>query len=224
MNNQLSKSNIEEYEDTRLGMKVRNFSEEDIESYNHKNGVVVTEVSRGSLAEVVGIANGDLIISINRKPIKNVSEYKKIITGFPKGAIINLMIEREGDTFFMAIEAQLTIRGMITMQKLFYNNFEIKGLTIKNRIMMSPMCMYSADNEGMANDWHFVHYTTRAIGGVGLIMQEATAVEKRGRISACDLGLWDDKQTEPLKKIVNAVHSHNCKIGVQLAHAGRNAK
>jgi Do/DeqQ family serine protease len=100
---QLSKSNLEEYEDNRLGVKVRNFSEEDGDNYNHKSGVVITEVSRGSLAEVVGIANGDLIISINRKTIKNVSEYKKMITGFPKGAIINLMIEREGDTFFMAM-------------------------------------------------------------------------------------------------------------------------
>jgi len=85
------------------------------------------------------------------------------------------------------------------MSKLF-TAFEVKGLKLKNRIMMSPMCMYSAGQEGRATDWHFVHYATRAVGGVGLIMQEATAVEKRGRITANDLGLWDDSHIEPLKK------------------------
>lgn len=106
------------------------------------------------------------------------------------------------------------------MSKLF-EEFSLKGLKIKNRIMMSPMCMYSAKDDGKPNDWHFVHYATRAVGGVGLIMQEATAVEKRGRISANDLGLWEDSQIEPLKKIVDYVHSLGCKMGVQLAHAGR---
>ncbi|MDI6600586.1 MAG: NADPH dehydrogenase NamA [Thermoanaerobacteraceae bacterium] len=109
------------------------------------------------------------------------------------------------------------------MSKLF-TPYEIKGLKLKNRIMMSPMCMYSAGDDGQANDWHFVHYGTRAMGGVGLIMQEATAVERRGRITANDLGLWDDSQIGPLKKIVDFVHSTGCKMGVQLAHAGRKCE
>jgi len=109
------------------------------------------------------------------------------------------------------------------MSKLF-TPFEVKGLKLKNRIMMSPMCMYSAGQEGRTTDWHFVHYATRAIGGVGLIMQEATAVEKRGRITANDLGLWDDSHIEPLKKIVDFIHSIGCKMGVQLAHAGRKCE
>ncbi|RKL61986.1 NADPH dehydrogenase NamA [Thermoanaerobacteraceae bacterium SP2] len=106
------------------------------------------------------------------------------------------------------------------MSKLF-EKFSLRGLKLKNRIMMSPMCMYSAGDDGKPNDWHFAHYAARAVGGVGLIMQEATAVEKRGRISANDLGLWEDSQIEPLKKIVDFVHSMGCRMGVQLAHAGR---
>lgn len=78
---------------------------------------------------------------------------------------------------------------------------KIKDITIKNRIMMSPMCMYSASTDGMPNDWHIVHYATRAIGGVGLIMQEATAVESRGRITDHDLGIWNDEQVKELKKL-----------------------
>jgi len=106
------------------------------------------------------------------------------------------------------------------MNKLF-TPFKLKGLEFKNRIMMSPMCMYSAGDDGKPTDWHFVHYGTRAMGGIGLIMQEATAVERRGRITANDLGLWDDSQVEPLKRIVDFVHSIGCNMGVQLAHAGR---
>lgn len=109
------------------------------------------------------------------------------------------------------------------MSKLF-SSFKIKNLEIKNRIVMAPMCMYSADNEGIANDWHYVHYTSRAIGGVGLILQEATAVESRGRITSNDLGLWDDNQIEGLKKIVEAVKKNGSLMGVQLAHAGRKCE
>jgi NADH:flavin oxidoreductase / NADH oxidase family. len=84
---------------------------------------------------------------------------------------------------------------------MLFTPLKIKSVTIKNRIMMSPMCQYSADTDGLANNWHFVHYVTRAIGGVGLIMMEATAVESRGRITDNDLGLWNDEQIEPLKKL-----------------------
>lgn len=87
---------------------------------------------------------------------------------------------------------------------------------------MSPMCQYSA-TDGLANSWHQVHYGSRAIGGVGLIMQEATAVCPEGRISYGDLGIWSDAHAQALKPVVDFVHAHNSKIGIQLAHAGRKA-
>ncbi len=108
------------------------------------------------------------------------------------------------------------------MTKLF-SNFELKGMELKNRIVMPPMCMYTAE-DGMANDWHFVHYTTRAVGGVGLIIFEATGVESRGRISDRDLGLWKDEQVEGLRKIVSACQSQGARVGIQLGHAGRKSE
>lgn len=99
----------------------------------------------------------------------------------------------------------------------------IRNLTLRNRIMMSPMCQYSAGEDGRAVDWHLVHLGARATGGVGLIMVEATAVESRGRISSNDLGLWDDSQVEPLARIVRFCRSQGAAIGIQIAHAGRKA-
>ncbi|MHB9146605.1 MAG: NADPH dehydrogenase NamA [Symbiobacteriia bacterium] len=97
----------------------------------------------------------------------------------------------------------------------------IRQVTLKNRIVMSPMCQYSAGTDGVATDWHLVHYGARAVGGTGLIILEATAVESRGRISEHDLGLWDDGQVPGLKRIVDFCHSQGAKVAVQLAHAGR---
>ena len=86
---------------------------------------------------------------------------------------------------------------------------------------MSPMCMYSCEN-GLANDFHFVHYGSRAQGGTGLLMVEATGVEPKGRITNKCMGIWNDEQADQLKKIVDFVHTHSeSKIGIQLAHAGR---
>lgn len=99
----------------------------------------------------------------------------------------------------------------------------LRGLTLKNRVMMSPMCQYSAGAEGMPNDWHYVHYTTRAVGGVGLIMTEATAVESRGRISERDLGIYEDRHREALSRLVALGHQYGAKMGIQIAHAGRKA-
>jgi NADPH2 dehydrogenase len=99
----------------------------------------------------------------------------------------------------------------------------LRGLTLRNRIVMSPMCMYSAGEDGLATDWHLAHYLARAVGGAGLLLLEATAVEPRGRISAADLGLWADEQVEPLARIVRLVQQEGAAIGVQLAHAGRKA-
>ncbi len=98
----------------------------------------------------------------------------------------------------------------------------IRGLTLRNRIVMSPMCQYSAE-EGLANDWHFVHLGSRAVGGVALVMVEATAVTRDGRISPGDLGLWTDAHAEPLARIARFVRSQGAAAGIQLAHAGRKA-
>ncbi|HOK19002.1 MAG TPA: NADH:flavin oxidoreductase/NADH oxidase [Thermosynergistes sp.] len=107
------------------------------------------------------------------------------------------------------------------MAELF-SAISIRDVTLKNRIVMSPMCQYSATS-GMAGDWHLVHYGSRAIGGVGLLIVEATAVEARGRITPGDLGLWDDEQIEPMSKLVGFIQAQGSKVGVQLAHAGRKA-
>lgn len=96
----------------------------------------------------------------------------------------------------------------------------LRGVTLRNRIGMSPMCQYSCV-EGRANDWHLVHLGSRAVGGAALVMTEATAVEARGRISPADLGLWEDGQIEPLARVVRFVEAQGAVAGVQLAHAGR---
>ncbi len=98
----------------------------------------------------------------------------------------------------------------------------IRGVTFRNRIAMSPMCQYSAQ-EGMANDWHLVHLGSRAIGGVGLVMVEATAVTRDGRISPGDLGIWTDEHKPPLARVAAFIQQHGAVPGIQLAHAGRKA-
>ena len=107
------------------------------------------------------------------------------------------------------------------MSKLF-SPLKIRNIEFKNRIGVSPMCMYSAI-DGHSTDWHFVHYASRAIGGAALIIQEATAVSPEGRITADDLGLWKDSQMEGLRKIVEFIENQDCIAGIQLAHAGRKA-
>ncbi|MCX8084187.1 MAG: DegQ family serine endoprotease [Calditerrivibrio sp.] len=99
----IAKESMQEYKDERLGIKVRNLQPEEADQFNHKNGVIVVDVVTNSLGETVGIAEGDLIISINRKQIRNIKEFSVVMKSFPKGAIINLMVEREGDTFFIAV-------------------------------------------------------------------------------------------------------------------------
>jgi 2,4-dienoyl-CoA reductase-like NADH-dependent reductase (Old Yellow Enzyme family) len=107
------------------------------------------------------------------------------------------------------------------MSKLF-SSLNIKNITLKNRIAMPPMCQYSSSN-GFAGDWHMVHYGTRALGGAGLIIQEATAVVPEGRITPGDLGLWSDDHIPGFKKITDFIHHHGAVAGIQLAHAGRKA-
>lgn len=108
------------------------------------------------------------------------------------------------------------------MVKLF-EPFSIRTIELKNRIVMSPMCMYQAEDDGIATDFHLVHYTSRAIGQVGLIILEATAVVPEGRITNKDLGIWSDEHIENLTKIVSNVKAYGSKAGIQLAHAGRKA-
>ncbi|MBD7906757.1 NADPH dehydrogenase NamA [Sporosarcina gallistercoris] len=109
------------------------------------------------------------------------------------------------------------------MAKLF-EPYTIRNLTLKNRIAMSPMCMYSSHNEdGKVEDWHRVHYGSRAVGQSGLIILEATAVQPQGRISAQDLGIWDDAHIEGLTELTRLIKQHGAAAGIQLAHAGRKA-
>lgn len=98
----------------------------------------------------------------------------------------------------------------------------IRGVTLRNRVVMSPMCQYSAE-EGLSNDWHFVHLGSRAVGGTALILVEATAVTRDGRISPADLGIWSDAHVEPLARIARFVEAQGAVAGIQLAHAGRKA-
>jgi len=99
--------------------------------------------------------------------------------------------------------------------------YKLKDMTLKNRIVMPPMCMYSTNGDGKALDFHEVHYASRAAGGVGLIIVEATGITPNGRISDGDLGLWSDDQIEGLKSIVDKSHDYGAKMGIQISHAGR---
>ena len=107
------------------------------------------------------------------------------------------------------------------MTQLF-SPLTLRQLTLPNRIAVSPMCQYSAE-EGMANDWHLVHLGSRAVGGAGLVIMEATAVSANGRISPEDLGIWTDGHIEPLRRITRFIEAQGSVAGVQLAHAGRKA-
>jgi 2,4-dienoyl-CoA reductase-like NADH-dependent reductase (Old Yellow Enzyme family) len=103
-----------------------------------------------------------------------------------------------------------------------FSPLELRTVSLRNRIAVSPMCQYSSV-DGMANDWHLVHLGARAAGGAGLVLSEATAVEARGRISPADLGIWDDSHVEPLRRVTAFISSQGAVPGIQLAHAGRKA-
>jgi 2,4-dienoyl-CoA reductase-like NADH-dependent reductase (Old Yellow Enzyme family) len=115
----------------------------------------------------------------------------------------------------------INLKFYIIMAKLF-SPLIIKNLTLKNRIVVSPMCQYSA-TDGFTNDWHLVHLGTRAVGGSGLVIMEATAVSPEGRISPGDTGIWSDSHTDGMRRITNFIHLHGAMAGIQLAHAGRKA-
>ncbi|MDZ7608957.1 MAG: NADPH dehydrogenase NamA [Cyclobacteriaceae bacterium] len=105
---------------------------------------------------------------------------------------------------------------------LLFSPLTIKDIKLKNRIAISPMCMYSS-NDGYANDWHLVHLGSRAVGGAGLIIQEATAVLPEGRITPGDMGIYHEDHTEMLQRITSFIHQQGAVAGIQLAHAGRKA-
>lgn len=105
---------------------------------------------------------------------------------------------------------------------LLLEPYTLRQLTLRNRIVVSPMCQYSCA-DGLANDWHLVHLGSRAVGGAGLIFTEAAAVTQDGRITPEDLGLWNDEQIEPLQRITRFINAQGAVAGIQLSHAGRKA-
>jgi len=105
-----------------------------------------------------------------------------------------------------------------------FSPLELRGTELPNRVMVSPMCQYSCeDRDGLATDWHRVHLGSRAIGGAGVVMAEATAVEPRGRISPHDLGIWSDEHADALAPVAEFVREQGSVPAIQLAHAGRKA-
>ncbi|MFC7080523.1 NADH:flavin oxidoreductase/NADH oxidase [Halorussus caseinilyticus] len=109
------------------------------------------------------------------------------------------------------------------MSDHLFSPLSIRGTTVRNRVMVSPMCQYSCDRDGFATDWHEVHLGSRATGGAGIVMTEATAVEPRGRISPHDLGIWSDDHADALAPVAAFVSERGATPAIQLAHAGRKA-
>lgn len=108
------------------------------------------------------------------------------------------------------------------MSSKLFEKYKIRGIEFRNRIWVSPMCQYSSI-DGMPTDWHLVHLGSRAVGGAGLVIMEATAVSPEGRISPSDAGIWSDDHAEAYKKITNFIKSNGAVAGIQIAHAGRKA-
>jgi 2,4-dienoyl-CoA reductase-like NADH-dependent reductase (Old Yellow Enzyme family) len=114
------------------------------------------------------------------------------------------------------------ITGQVVSETHLFSPLHIRSITFRNRLVVSPMCMYSSE-DGFANDWHLVHLGSRAVGGAGLVFTEAIAVEPHGRISPNDLGIWKDEHIEMLSRITAFIKQHGAVPGTQLAHAGRKA-
>lgn len=107
-------------------------------------------------------------------------------------------------------------------QPHLFTPLTLRGLEFRNRIFVSPMCQYSS-TDGFATDWHLVHLGSRAVGGAGLVIAEATGVTPDGRISPSDMGIWLEAHVDPLARIVRFVKERGAAAGIQLAHAGRKA-
>lgn len=110
-----------------------------------------------------------------------------------------------------------------TEPPVLFQPIDIRACTLKNRVVMSPMCQYSAQQDGRPTHWHHVHWATRAVGGVSLVFGEATAVSPEGRLTSNDLGLYNEDQAEAFRAGVNLVHSLGAKFGVQINHCGRKS-
>lgn len=108
------------------------------------------------------------------------------------------------------------------MSNMLFTPLTVRNVMFRNRIVVSPMCQYSSE-DGFANDWHLVHLGSRAVGGAGLVISEATAVSPEGRISPDDLGIWKDEHIDRLERITSFIHAQGSVAGIQLAHAGRKA-
>jgi NADPH2 dehydrogenase len=106
---------------------------------------------------------------------------------------------------------------------VLFTTYQLRELSVRNRIVMAPMCLYATDESGLARDIHLVHYGARALGGVGLINIEATSISPEGRVTLNDLGIWDDSQIEPLQKVVKFCQNFGAAVCIQLAHHGRKA-
>ncbi|ETT70275.1 NADH:flavin oxidoreductase/NADH oxidase [Paenibacillus sp. FSL R7-277] len=105
-----------------------------------------------------------------------------------------------------------------------FTPYELKALTLKNRVVMPPMCQYAVEKQdGIPTDWHHVHYVSRAVGGSGFIIVEMSGVHPDGRITNRDTGIWEDGQIPAFKRLTGAVHAHGAKVAIQLGHAGRKA-
>jgi NADPH2 dehydrogenase len=119
---------------------------------------------------------------------------------------------------------QMKINTMINAERpILFQPLDIRACSLKNRVVMSPMCQYSALDDGKPNQWHQIHWSTRAIGGVGLVFGEATAVSPEGRLTANDLGLYNEDQAEAFRSGINLVHSFGAKFGIQIGHCGRKS-
>src|SRR5690348_8206789 len=120
----------------------------------------------------------------------------------------------------LATRRHLLVRWF-AMSHLF-DSLKIRSATLRNRIAVSPMCQYSSE-DGVANDWHFVHLGSRAVGGAALVIAEATAVSPEGRISPGDAGIWAEKHIAPIARVNHFIKQHGAVPGIQIAHAGRKA-
>ncbi|MEZ4554445.1 MAG: NADH:flavin oxidoreductase/NADH oxidase [Dehalococcoidia bacterium] len=109
------------------------------------------------------------------------------------------------------------------MPAALFTPLTLRDIEVRNRMWVSPMCQYSCDTDGLATDWHLVHLGSRAVGGAGLVMAEATAVVPEGRISPHDLGIWSDAHAEALKPVTRFISAQGAVPAIQLAHAGRKA-
>ena len=113
--------------------------------------------------------------------------------------------------------------GKVVIDLISLKEYNLKDLNLRNRIVMPPMCMYSSDESGLVKNFHRTHYGARALGGVGLIILEATAITKNGRISSKDLGIWSDDHILGLRALVSECHAYGAKMAIQIAHAGRKS-